>query len=193
MKLLDILFGHTPASAAKPYVDQVGGVGHKYYDPYVTQGQDASNKTKGQYEGLIDDPKGFVDKMTEGYEPSKGYQFKKDILTKQMGSTAAAGGIAGTPVDQLQQGAAVQGLLSQDLQEYLDRVIGAYKTGLTGEEGVAGRGYDASKGLADYLGNALNQQGNNAFQDQSQNNTNKAALIKAIMQAITGAAGAFGF
>ena len=174
--------GKNPADAAQPYLNQIPGVGHQYYDPYVSAGRDASSTTKSQYENLINDPQGFLDKIMQGYNPSSGFQFKKDQLQKALGGSAAAGGYAGTTGDQYMQGEGVDNLLSEDMQQYLQNVLGLYNTGLSGEEGIAGRGYNASSSLADLLGGGLNQQANLAFQGQQQQNTNKNALMNSLMK-----------
>lgn len=193
MSILSNLFGggKNPANSAMPYLNQISGVGHQGYDPYINQGQDASGKTKSQYEDLMNDPSGFINKLMENYKTSEGYNFQKDILGKEMSNTAAAGGIAGTPLDQMNQAQGIQGLLSQDMQQYLSNVLGRYDTGLKGEEGIAGRGYDASKQLTDLLGGNLNQQANLGFQGQQQKNANQNALMQSLMK-LLGQAGSFG-
>jgi hypothetical protein len=198
MSMLSKLFGgghkgssSTPMNSANQFLNQIPGVGHAGYDPYVNAGLDASGKTKSAYESLMQDPTAFINKLMEGYQPSEGYQFQKEQLTKELGNTAAAGGIAGTPLDQMNQGQAVQKLLSGDMQQFLQNILGVYKTGLEGEEGVASRGFDASKNLTDLLGGALNQQGGLAFQNQQQKNQNKNDLWHMFGKALGAGAGAF--
>jgi hypothetical protein len=166
MSILSKLFGgdSNPMNDANQYLNQIPGVAHQGYDPYVNYGLDASGRTKGTYEDLMNDPTAFINKLMEGYKPSEGYQFQKDELTKALGNTAAAGGIAGTPQDQINQGEGIQKLLSGDMQQFLKNVFSAFNTGLQGEEGIATRGYDASGKLSDFLGNNLTQQGGLAFQ-----------------------------
>ncbi len=193
MSWLSKLFGggnsDSPMNSANQYLNQIPGVAHQGYDDYVNQGTDASGKTKSAYEGMMDDPTGFINKLMEGYKPSEGYQFQKDQLTKEMGNTAAAGGIAGTNYDQMNQAQGVQGLLSKDMQQFLQNVLGRYDKGLEGEEGIATRGYDASGKLTDALGGALNQQGGLAFQDTQQNNKNKNDLWSMFGKALGAGAG----
>ena len=194
MSLLNKLFGggnSNPMDAANPYLNQIPGVAHQGYDPYVNAGLDASGKTKSQYESLISDPTAFINKLLEGYKPSEGYQFQKDQLTKELGNTAAAGGIAGTPQDQLQQGQVIQQLLSGDMQQFLKNVLGVYGTGLQGEEGIASRGLDASKQLTDILGGSLNQQGGLAFQNQQQKNKNRNDIWSMFGKALGAGIGGF--
>lgn len=196
MSMLSKLFGggggnNSPMNAANQYLNQIPGVGHEGYDPYINAGQDASGKTKSAYESLMDDPSGFINSLMENYKTSEGYNFQKDLLTKELGNTAAAGGFAGTPLDQMNQGQAIQGLLSKDMQQYLQNVLGRYDKGLEGEEGVATRGYDATGKLTDILGGALNQQGGLAFQDQQQKNQNKNDLWHMFGKALGAGAGPF--
>lgn len=192
--MLSKLFGggDNPVDSANPYLNQIPGVAHQGYDDYVNQGKDASGRTKSQYEDMMNDPTGFINRLMEGYKPSEGYQFQKDQLTKELGATAAAGGVAGTPIDQMNQGQGIQKLLSGDMQQFLQNVLGRYDKGLAGEEGVATRGYDASGKLTDALGGALNQQGGLAFQGKQQQNSNQNALFSALAKALGIGAGAFG-
>ena len=198
MSMLSKLFGGSSSGssggargAANNYLNQIPDVVHKGYDPYVNEGRDASGKTKSKYEELMSDPTGFINKLMEGYKPSEGYQFQKEQLTKELGNTAAAGGVAGTPMDQMNQGAGVQKLLSGDMQQFLSNILGVFNTGLKGEEGVAERGYDASGKLTDALGGALNQQGGLAFNDVQQKQKNKNDLWSMFGKALGGAAGSF--
>lgn len=191
MSWLSKLFGgdKNPMNEANQYLNQIPGVAHQGYDDYINQGKDASGKTKGKYEDLMNDPTGFINKLMEGYKPSEGYQFQKDQLTKELGNTAAAGGIAGTPQDQMNQGEGVQKLLSGDMQQFLQNAFGAFNTGLQGEEGIAGRGFDASGKLTDALGGALNQQGGLAFNNAQQQNKNKSDMWSMFGKALGGAGG----
>lgn len=193
MSLLSGLFGggksNSPMNAAMPYLNQIPGVAHQGFDPYVNAGLDASGRTKDIYESLMSDPTAFINKLMEGYQPSEGYQFQKDQLTKELGNTAAMGGVAGTPMDQMNQGQGVQKLLSGDMQQFLQTVLGAFNTGLGGEENIATRGFDASKNLTDMLGGSLNQKAGLAFNDQQQKNKNKGDMWSMFGKALGGGAG----
>ncbi len=194
MSWLSKLFGggdKSPMDAANPYLNQIPGVGHQNYDPYVNAVQDAAGKTKSKYEELMSDPTGFINKLMEGYKTSEGYNFQKDQLTKELGNTAAAGGVAGTPMDQMNQAQGIQGLLGKDMQQFLQNALGVFGKGLEGEEGIAGRGFDASKALADLLGGTLNSQAGLAFNDAQQKNKNKNDMWSMFGKALGAGAGSF--
>ncbi len=198
MSMLSKLFGGTPEKnpmmEANQYLNKIPGVAHEGYDPYVNAGLDASGKTKDVYENLMNDPTAFINQLMKGYQPSEGYQFQKGELTKELGNAAAAGGVAGTPYDVMNQGKGIQGLLSGDMQQFLQNALGLFRTGLSGEENIAGRGYNATGQLTDTLGNALNQQGGLAFQNAQQQNadarTDKKNLWSMFGKAL-GAGGGF--
>lgn len=195
MSILSKLFGgdsgSNPANAAMPYLNQIPGVGHEYYDPFVNQGREAGNTVSGQYENLTHDPMSLINSIMKSYQPSEGYQFNKNLLQKEMSNTAASGGIAGTPLDQLNQAQGVHGLLSQDQQQYLQNALGLYHTGLEGEQGIANKGFASSGALADLLGGSLNQRGGLAFQGQQQQNANKTDLLHTLITALATGAGAY--
>ena len=191
MSILDSIFGNSqkPMNDANQYLNQIPGVAHQGYDPYINAGQDASGKTKSQYENMMNDPTGFINKIMEQYKTSEGYGFQKDKLLKEMGNTSAMGGVAGTPMDTMNQAEGVQGLLSKDMQQFLENALGRYDKGLQGEEGIATRGYDASGKLTDALGTNLNQQGSLAFNAAEQGNKNKKNMWSMFGKALGGAGG----
>jgi outer membrane lipoprotein SlyB len=196
MSILSKLFGggggnSNPMDAASQYTNQIPGVAHQGYDPYIEQGKTAGQNTNKQYEDMMNDPTGFINKLMEQYKTSEGYGFAKDKLTKEMSNTSAAGGIAGTPQDQMNQAEGVQGLLSKDMQQFLQNALGRYDTGLQGEQGIANRGYDASGKLTDTLGSNLNQQGTMAFNNSQQNQKNKNDIWSMFGKGLGGAIGGF--
>ena len=188
-KALGLSSSQNPANAAQPYLQQIPGVGHQYYDPYIQQGQQAGQTLQSEY-GKQLDPTTFLNELQKGYKPSESYQFRKDDLMKEMAAVAGQGGYAGTPMAQRQYGEQANRILSEDQQQYLQNALGIYGQGISGEQDFYNKGYGASGNMADLLGGALNQQGGLAFQGQSQQNTNRQALIRALAQALGLGAGA---
>ncbi len=195
MSILSKIFGgghhSSPADAANKYLNQIPNVAHQGYDPYIQQGQAVDTKLNSQYDTMTSDPQAFIDNLMKNYKTSEGYNFQKDALTKGLGATAAAGGVAGTPLDQLNQGQAIQGLLSQDQQQYLQNALSVFGQGQAGQQTVSNRGFNATGSLTDTLGNALNQQGGLAFQGQTQKNSDKNAIVQALIKALGVGAGGY--
>ncbi len=189
-----------PAAAAKPYLDQIPGIGEKYYNPFIQQGQESQGITNPIYNQMAQDPSGFLNQMMSNYSPSEGYRFKEQALSRALGNTAASGGFAGTEGHQMQQGDMIRGLLGQDQQQYINNLLGIQGQGLQGHEGNIGRGYESAGNLAGYLGTALGNQGGMAFQGVQQENQynmdkmrNRSQFWGDIARAIGGAAGGGAF
>ena len=78
MSILSSLFGKrvNPMDAASQYADQIPGEAHKGYDPYINQGREASEKTNGMYDKLMDDPQAFIDSLMKNYQTSDAYKYQ---------------------------------------------------------------------------------------------------------------------
>lgn len=187
-KALGLSSSQNPANAAQPYLQQIPGVGHQYYDPYIQQGQQAGQALQSEY-GKQLDPATFMNQIMEQYKPSEAYQGRQDDLMKQMAAVAGQGGYAGTPMAQRQYGEQANRIMSEDQQQYLQNALGIYGQGISGEQQIAGRGYEAGGSMADLLGSNLNQQGGLAFQGQGQQNQQRQDLMKALAQMLGGGMG----
>lgn len=191
MSILDSIFGRSadPQAAASQYLDQIPGVGHDAYDPYIQRGQRAGGRIEDQFESLLSDPTALMNHIMENYQTSDQYGYQKDQLGRELGATAAAGGVAGTPYHQQQQGEMVQGLLSKDMSDYLSNALGLYRTGLSGEQDLYGKGMGASSSLADMEGGALSSKAGLAYEDAKSKNANRNALISSLLKAAGTGAG----
>lgn len=193
MALSDLLFGKSPSKAAMPYLQQAGDMAQQQYSPYQSQGQSAYEQLNPTFAQMAQDPTGFMDQLIKSYKPSEGFKFQEDYLTRGMQNTAAAGGFAGTPYDQLEQAMAVQGLLGTDMQNYLQNALGVQQTGLAGQQDFYNKGYDSTKNLADAMGNVYGSQAGLAYKGQEQKNKNQADFLKSLIQmGIAGASGGMG-
>jgi hypothetical protein len=181
--------GPNPANSAMPYLNQIPGVGQQYYNPYIQQGQRQGNMLEDQFSRMSQDPTAFLNALTQGYKPSEGYGFKRDLLSKELGNTAAAGGYSGTENHQLQQGELINGLLNTDMQQYLNNILGIQGAGQQGAQQQALQGFQASGNLADYLGNNLNQQASLGYHGQAQQNSNRLSGNNALMNFLGRAGG----
>ena len=194
MGILDTLFGggnkNNAMNAANQYYDQIPGVGHETYDPYINQGQESGNNAHMAYDEMLKDPQAFINKIMGGYQESDAYKYNADKLGRGMSNTAAMGGFAGTPMDQMNQAEGVQKLLSGDQEKWLQDVLGRYDRGLSGEEIEATRGFNAAEGLGGMIGNNLANKGGLAFNDQQQKAKNRTDMINQLIKALGTVGGA---
>jgi len=209
--------GSNPAKYAQPYLQEVPKYGVEAYDQYKRTGRGAEDILGGNardylsggqvggfgaYGQMATDPLSYLRNIEGAYQPSAGYQYRKGQLLKDAGNTAAAGGYAGTEEDIASRTALVNALMSGDMQQFLSNITGIQGAGLSGKERLhdmgnqllesqAGRGFQASGSLADYLGGNLGAQSGLAYQGQANKNANQNALINALMQAGAMGAGAY--
>jgi len=143
---------NNPGNAASPYLNRLPQYGHNAYDPFIQQGQQASNILNPIQNQYAQDPQGIYNNILSQYAPSAGYQFKQKELGGQLHNTAAAGGFAGTQGHQQQHAELINSLLGADMQEFLKNILSIQGTGMKGLDTRVERGYGASGSLADYLG-----------------------------------------
>ncbi len=195
--------GRNPAINAMPYLNQVGAIGQEAYNPFIQQGQQAQGMANPIYDRMAQNPEQFINEMQQNYSPSEGYRFKEREMLRAAQNSAAQGGFSGTRNDQMSQADLVRGLLGEDMQQYLANVSGLRQTGLQGQEGRIGRGFESAGSLADYLGSNLGQQANMVFTGEGgenllahqagmQNAINRMSRKNAMMGALGNLPGLFG-
>lgn len=182
--------GKDPSKAAQKYLDQIPGQAHQGYDQYANQGHQADTDLWARFSEMLNNPNKLYDTFASGYKPSEAYQQRSKELTTAVNNAAGAGGIGGTPAHQAEIGKGIEGLLSKDQGDYIDKIAGIFGQGLSGEQGVSNRGYDATKSLTDILTQALSEQGGLAYKGQESRNAAQQALVKSLMQFLQQGAGA---
>jgi hypothetical protein len=216
--------GGNPADAAQGHFNQIPGMARQYLEPYANAGQGGLNEARGAYNqqhNLFRDlpdiygqefpqefgqmgrsPVDFLNRIQQSYRPSEGYNYKEKRMLQGARNSAAQGGFSGTQADQENQAGMIQGMLGQDMQEYLNNVLGIQGTGLEGLErqlqgkqqaqqfraagqgtalqnsGGLGKdiyqnGYAAAGDIANILGSNMGQQGNYAYNGQRQQMQNR--------------------
>lgn len=178
--------GKNPADAASPYLDRIPGELQKYLDPYINRGNSAYDKFNPQLNDMTSDPAAFLEKISKDYQPSRSYQLKRDEALRAAGNSAAAGGMRGSLQDIEGESRLTDALMGEDMQQWLNNVLGIQGRGIQGQQHLYDTGYDASKGLSGDLANILGTQAQLAFQGQNQKNQN----MNDIFSAFTNFAGA---
>lgn len=182
----DSLFGSNdkknPADAAMPYYQQIPDMEKGYYNPFIQRGNDAYNKFNPIYSEMSSDPTGFINKIMSQYQSSPGFNYQKDQALKAAGNSAAAGGMRGSLGDIDQQAHITDSLTSNDMQKWLENVLGTQKTGLTGEQSLYNTGFDASHDLSGDLSNVYGTEGSLAFQGQANQNKSQSDIMEGLMK-----------
>ena len=191
MGFLSKMFGadKNPADAAMPYLNQIPGTIQPLYNPFIQQGQSAYNTMSPQLNQMAQDPTAFLEAMMQGYQPSRGYQLRRDEAQRAAGNSAAAGGMRGSINDITNQSRLTDALLGEDMQQWLQNLMGIQGMGMQGLGQFYNAGYGASGNLASDMSNLLGTQAQLAFQGQSQKNQNKKDMIGGIAKGIGAVAG----
>ena len=181
--------GKNPADAAMPYLNQIAPMEKEYYEPYIQHGNEAYNIFNPKLQGMTNDPVAFLEQIMKGYEPSKAYQLRRDETQRAAGNSAAAGGMRGSINDITNQARLTDALLGNDMQQWLENVLGLQKQGTAGLEHIFDTGANASGALAGDLSNVLGTQAGLAFQGQANQNKSKSDLLSSLTQALGGILG----
>lgn len=169
--------GTNPADAAMPYLDKIPGATGKYFDPYINAGKNALPTLEEQYQQLLNGPGGKLNTIGKDYQQSPGFQFALQQALQGGNQAAAAGGMAGSPMHEQANMATATGLANQDYNQWLEKALGLYGRGLTGEEGTANRGLNASTSQADQVAQALAAQAKLKYEGQAQQNQRQGSGI----------------
>jgi hypothetical protein len=182
--------GGDPNEAANKYLDQIPGQLKEYADPYIQQGKDAYGQLSPEYNKMTSDPTAFLENMMKGYEPSKAYQMQRDEALQAAGNSAAAGGMRGTTMDRDDSSRIASMLQGQDMQQWLQNVMGIKGAGMQGQQGFYDKGFMASSQLGSDLSNVLGTKATNAFQGVQQQNQARNDMISKLMGLVGGGIGA---
>lgn len=159
-----------PQDDANQYLNQVPGILHNTYDPYIQQGQENYANLSNEYNAMGSDPTAYLQSLMKNYSSSKGYQFKQDQMQRTAGNTAAAGGMRGS-INDIQNQAHLSNMLAgDDMQQWLGNVMGIKNEGLAGQQHFYDTGYDASKNMGGDLSNVFGSQAQLAFQNAMNKN-----------------------
>lgn len=153
---------------------KIQGYGREAYNPFIQQGQQANQQLSPLYQQQATNPVGQYNDILSQYQPSAGYQYKQDKLNQMAHNTAAAGGYAGTGGDIQNRSELFNGLMGEDMQQFLQNIFGIQNQGVQGLQHQGDMGYHAASSLADYLGTAGGRQGglNAITKDYSNQTTN---------------------
>lgn len=168
-----------PASHAMGYLNQIPGYLNQYLSPYINAGQNALPILQNQYSQLMNP--NFINQFGQGFQQSPGFNFQVNQATNAANRTAAAGGMLGSPEEQQNLATTVSGLANQDYYNWLQHAMGAYGTGLSGEQNLYNTGFNASNNLSDSLASALMSQANLSYAGQANQNQMFGGLIGGLM------------
>lgn len=177
---------NNPADAAMPYYNQIPGELKDSFQPYMDAGKNSLSDLTSQYKDLLSDPGSVLARIGSGYQKSPGFEFQKSQGLQGINNAAAAGGMLGTSQHQQDAGTLSNNLANQDYGQYLQRALGLWGQGLSGEENLEKGGQNAASQYGGDLAQALMSEGNLAYGGQQNKNASEG---NAFSQIASGAAG----
>lgn len=176
--LLQGLFGgnnfQNPANAAQGYYNKIPNTIAPYFSPFINQGQKSNTDVNKIYQDLITNPGSLMTRLSQGFKTSPGYNFALNQGENAINNAAAAGGMLGTPEQQLNAGNFAGNAANSEYNNYINRILQMFGQGVAGEQGNVTRGYDASRQMGEDLAATLMNQGNIAEQGvNAQNQQNE--------------------
>ncbi len=172
--------GANPGGAAQQHLGRIPQYGYDAYNPFIKTGQNAESQLYPQLSSMAGQPVDFLNQIMSQYQQSPGYKYREDRNLRQAHGTAAAGGFVGSDNDIENRTGLVNDLMNQDMQEFLNNVLGIQGTGQQGLENRVGRGFDASSRLADYLGGASGAQAGAAAYGRDFSNRGEANVFNSL-------------
>lgn len=162
--LMGMMGGHdNPANAAMPYLNEIPGETKPYYQPYIDAGNQAVGGVQQQFQQLINNPNELYKRFGQGFQQSPGYQWQLGQGEQAINNAMASQGMAGSPQHGQFAGQLAGNLANQDFYKYIQNVMGLYGSGLSGEQGIARQGQEASQNYANLLGNVSAGKGEYAY------------------------------
>jgi hypothetical protein len=183
--------GSNPSDAANPFINQIPGTIKPYMEPYINRGNSAYDVMNPQLTSMAQDPAAYLEQLMGRYQPSKSYNLRRDEALQAAGNTAAAGGMRGSLQDITNSSRITDSLLGDDMQQWLNNVLGIQGTGLKGQQDLYNTGFSASQGLSSDLSNVLGTQGQLAFQGAANQNKRQSDMFSGIGTLLGTGVGAF--
>lgn len=154
-------------NATQPYYEGA----KEFQNPFVKQGQEASGKFNSWLDNM-QNPTEFINKIMGSYSQSPWAKNLESSAVRAGTNAASASGLTGsTPfAQQLQQTGA--NISSQDMQNFLQNVLGINSAYGAGENMQVERGQHASDILSQLFSNQGNMAGGAAYGDQAWENQN---------------------
>lgn len=172
-----------PADDAMPYLNKIPGMLDKYMSGYINAGNQMQPQLTGQYNNLMNDPGGMVNKIGAGYHQSPGFQFALQQALQGAGHAAAAGGMAGSPQHEQQNMGLATNLANQDFNTWLQNALGMYGMGLQGGQNIYNTGANTSMGMGEDLASLFGSQGQLAYEGRNAQNQHNQGQIGSLISA----------
>lgn len=166
-----------PANAAMPFYNQINGTNQSILGPYSNMGQGIGNPLMQQLQALMSNPGATLNSIGSNYHQSPGFQFQLHQALMGANSAAAAGGMAGSPMNTQQNMSLANSLANQDYYNYTNQASNLYGEGLQGAGNMFGTGAEAATNMAGNISQGMSMQALAAYLGQQNQNQNSNSMF----------------
>lgn len=162
------------------------------YQKYMSQAQNAQNPFFNAGKGSIpqfqqwlqgmQNPSGFINNLMGQYKESPWAQFSQQQGVRQAQNLGSATGLTGSTPLQMQAQQNAQNISSQDMQSWLQNVLGVNNQYGAGQAGIMGMGANAANSLTNMYGNMGQQMGDVAFGQRAGQNQDQSNMWGGLLQ-----------
>lgn len=178
------MFGNNPLDEYGNYMNQGMGTINDYYNKasgFMAPYRDAGGRGLSGYESMLSryqDPTKYYNDVASSYQMSPGAQFRMNTGMDAVRNAMAAQGLGGSGQEGRELTNYTQGVINQDMNNYIDRIFGVGQTGLQGYGNLSGLGFNAANASGNYAmgaaGDIASMQSAMAQAAANQANTNNS-------------------
>lgn len=168
-----------PYHAAMGPFQQYYGQAANVQNPFLQAGQGALDNYQGWLQGM-QNPSGFINHLMGQYQQSPWAQYQQQQSMRAGTNEASASGLIGSSpfAQQLQQNAS--NISSQDMNNWLQNVLGINSQYGQGQQNIAGMGQNAANTLSGLYSQEGEGLGNLAAGEQQGKNQNRTNFISGL-------------
>jgi hypothetical protein len=165
-----------PANAAMPFLQQQMGQVSPYYQPFIDTGNNAMNQyfQNAQQLATPGGASNIYNQIGQGFSMNPGQTQAMTNATTQANQAAAAGGMAGTPSEQLAVANQINNMSYSDFNDYMNQALGLYGMGNQNLGDLTHLGYGASNQLGEDWMKNLSEMAGLSYAGASNENKLKA-------------------
>jgi hypothetical protein len=137
--------GQTTVDNSGAFNDFANGMQNRMgvFNDWINSGNTSRNALMGQYGNLVNDPNGIQDKIAAGFSMSPYQKYMEDMTQKRMNFNAANTGMLGSGAANRALQGELTNMTGQYMNDYINRGMSSYNTGLNGYQNMMGMGYGA--------------------------------------------------
>lgn len=179
-QLFSGLFGNSgaPYDAAKKAYDPNFAKATEAQNPFYNAGTNAIQPFQNML-GKMSNPTEFMNNLMSNYQESPWARYSQDQglrAVKNLGSAGGLGGTGSTPLAQFAEQQA-QGISSQDMQNWIGKVLGINTDALKGYGDLIGGGRDSANALTQLYGKGANDQSEFAYGREAGNQIDRGNTL----------------